>query len=1065
MNKRQWYELVEENIELNLEKFYLDMYKADLENLGSSSYRVNPCPACGHNDSCTINVEQGYVNCFSGDCWFKGNHLHTFIKYVEEKLDPPKNTKQTAILLLEKWTGIPYPKYNSKIADKIVRLQKIRNIAIEFYHKQLLESRITHTVENKVLDRMESMTPLEYQTNIRKHSIEALNDFEVGFSSNSYELTRKLKEEGFSEDEIKKSGMIFPQGLFLYPYRDPVTRDILRVNTKNGLGITITKDGEEREIKGFSTEGDKKYCLFSPKFKKDRDVLIVEGENDGISCYEEGFLNVVVLGGSITETSEQLNTLEEVTGIFYVATDNDGVGDNYYKCLDSRFPHKDVRRVPLPKEFKDIDEYYKYGENVQDIFSLVEQSEFVETEKYKISKLQTKIWAIENRHKKIVFTINNLDKTGQLAGRVDYFVDGKPEDMIQNTPLSKCKTKMKPYSFYLADAVEEFFNRNINNRTTDELLEIYFLSTHKAEIERELANRLYALEGEEKDLMASKFKLALTSDIADLIFAETSNISNSKVLSTLGSSCIPKMRLAQFFSIKNNDAYFYFTDEKVDGDAIRRLPYLLRNDGLTIRLDLLKRKDVQCLLLVDNKYELQNEVDVAVMEHEECSLYPSWATKFKKGEIEDVEINPSLLIKEIVNEMEKFYYFKDKTTYKVLALYIMATYYYELFGQMPYLFLNGQKGSGKSTLLAALKLYCFNAKFIVDITEAGLFRLCSFEGGTIILDEMENLTSRAKTQDSTMASVLKGGYSNSGGVYRHNQEKGVTESFNIYTPKIIANIFGLDDVIADRCIEVRTYRFDMSKGEHQSLEDPKLYKDLHMDEIKNLTSRCCISALKYFQILYKIYTDKKTQIISTNSPRSAQIMKPLLAVARFVDMFEVGLESQYNTLDFETIKGSFESALLEYHDSVVVSAKEELEATTPEGILKSVVEKIALELGDSNYPEENKEYTVTENYKYDEPIQYSLEENWFEVNLAHFKCLLEQHLPGEQTYPRILAKNIKNTLQPIAIKRKIITLKDPDLIKEWKSEKPKVNTYRFQFSDFIDIDVLNTTLDKNNDLF
>ena len=92
-----------------------------------------------------------------------------------------------------------------------------------------------------------------------------------------------------------------------------------------------------------------------------------------------------------------------------------------------------------------------------------------------------------------------------------------------------------------------------------------------------------------------------------------------------------------FFSIKNNDAYFYFTDEKVDGDAIRRLPYLLRNDGLTIRLDLLKRKDVQCLLLVDNKYELQNEVDVAVMEHEECSLYPSWATKFKKGEIEDVE--------------------------------------------------------------------------------------------------------------------------------------------------------------------------------------------------------------------------------------------------------------------------------------------------------------------------------------------------------------------------------------------------------------------------------------------
>ena len=43
-----------------------------------------------------------------------------------------------------------------------------------------------------------------------------------------------------------------------------------------------------------------------------------------------------------------------------------------------------------------------------------------------------------------------------------------------------------------------------------------------------------------------------------------------------------------------------------------------------------------------------------------------------KEKIEYMKYQTDLLIKEIVNEMEKFYYFKDKTTYKVLALYIMV---------------------------------------------------------------------------------------------------------------------------------------------------------------------------------------------------------------------------------------------------------------------------------------------------------------------------------------------------------------------------------------------------------
>ena len=141
------------------------------------------------------------------------------------------------------------------------------------------------------------------------------------------------------------------------------------------------------------------------------------------------------------------------------------------------------------------------------------------------------------------------------------------------------------------------------------------------------------------------------------------------------------------------------------------------------------------------------------MDLRECSLWSPWVDKYRNNELTDEDLNPYKLIKDLENFIKRFYFFKDKNTYKVLALYMYSTYFYELFGQIPYLFLNGEKGSGKSTLDTVLYLFCFNAKLAINITEASLFRMCSFEGGTVILDEMN--ISRVEYYFAEMLSILE----------------------------------------------------------------------------------------------------------------------------------------------------------------------------------------------------------------------------------------------------------------------------------------------------------------------
>lgn len=1053
MNKLDWYNNVQHIINQDIDKFYNEFYGVQLTPLGKG-YRINPCPKCGHQNCCSIN--DNAIHCFSASCGWKGTHITAWYSYAQENL---KLSLDEAIDKLEEYTGVPFPRGSEEEIKAYKEHQKIQEIlryAETFYHNNLLNYKHKFEYKNN------SYTPLEYLVDVRRRKLDTIKKFYIGFSGDEYlELYNELLSEGYTKEEIKSAKVWAPKNVILYFYRHPITHDIVRMNVKNPFGTKQAIKNEFGEyvesdsvLAGYSTFSKSMY--FTPSFSFEKDIIVVEGENDLFALYENGFDNIAAIGGQVKKDNEsQLNILKKVNydSTFYLMFDNDKAGEEYIKLFDEFFPDRKLSVIKYNNSFNDPDEYYTTCDNPTTIEELIKKAEPLPVSGFNIYRHNSQ-WIIANRFQKLEFTLKSMNDKNSFKGTAIYYKNGVLSDRDDDILLTKCR-KVKPLNLHLYNYMEEYFNTCIESKTVEELINIYSFSCKKEEIIKKIAKELNKAEEPEK--LVNEIKVIAKkcipgwNDFVDSILKENNDIQNKTYITSV--SNIPRMRLGQYYNVRNGDAYMYFTYVKIDGDVKRKLPFLLRNDGTLIRLDLLKRKDSQCLLLIDNKYELPYEVNEAVLELNECCLTQYWVEKYIANEIPDDELDPGILIRRIESYLKRFYYTNDSNVYKIIALYIYSTYYYELFAQIPYLFLNGSKGSGKSILDECIKLFSFNCKMAVDITEAALFRVLSLEGGVLILDEMENLNSKNRTMDNSMAAILKGGYARSGGVYRVNTEKGgIVERYAVYGPKVISNIMGMDDVIEDRCIVVNTYPLKLTK--ETKMEDPKYYAEERLDEVRELTSKCALSALRNFKKLHEIYNGT---LFETNNARLSQILTPILAVATLVDSKEIEKAAMNN---IDSYSGEYQKALESYWETTLKFIKQNIEGDTPEGIIKKSVSIVARELW-GIVPKSEIEFTKPSNHKYTEPIIFNKEEGWFTLNSLHLKCFIEEMKPGDVCYNKNISRWVKTVfnLKHDCISRRTAKIENEDLLKEFKgNSKPKVYAYTFYFKDFIDMS--DSFLDK-----
>ena len=1044
MTKLEWHEEAQSIIEDRLEEFLQHFYpSSEVKSISNGSYRLNPCPVCGHNDSATVSF---CVKCFSGGCDWKGSHVSAYVAYATDK---KKKTVKEAYNDISSFIGIGYPFSQGDDEDELYiinkRKQEIKAYAEQFYHNKLMKSKQTYMYKGR------EYTPLSYMVDVRMRKEQTLTDLRWGFVEDYTALVGQLINKGYTKAEIKSAQVWAYEGLFIFFYHHPVNGDIIRFNIKNPFGIRgyEIKDGKkeykDEPIKGMSSAGAK-YPYFPPNFSFSKDVVIVEGEHDIASVYENGWTNSSALGGNVSD--DILAVYKRVQGRIYTMYDNDNAGKVYTTRTNTILAEKEVYSI-VYSSYSDPDEFFIHSAGRITMPSLMENAEKLKTEEVVVSR-KGALWTIGNRHKKLEFKLSPQSSNDKIMGDMTFYKNGKVEEKEFNKALNHAKAAIKPLNFQLMEKINETFNNNIYEKSVEELADIYWYSSKKFDIVRAIAKKLYQSGNDEDIVQMLKRKLISADgreDIIDSILKEVNDLQNKNFIENFVEA--PLIRISQYFNVKNNDAYFYFIKVQQDGNTVRKIPFLLKNDNTLVRLDLLKRKDSQCMLLVDNKYELASEVHEAIMNLDECSLWQEYVEKWLNNGYSESDIDPRTLVDQICAYVKKFYYINDESVYKMLALYIYTTYFYELLDEIPYIYLNGEKGSGKSVLGAVFYLLCFNAKMTASITEASLFRMVSLEGGTVILDEMENLTSRKQSSDSPMAAILKAGYARGANTYRVNRDQGDrVEKFDCYGPKIIGNIFGLDDVIADRCIPINTYRLKLTKENRR--EDPKYYRKEKLPEVRELTSKCCFSALKYFKELHKI---KHSELFETDNARLSQILTPMLAVAKLVDRKEVEEMASRGMSDINSsnVIGTYEKAMRDFYESTIRGLKEDTERNTPEGIIKKAVARIAEEIW-YDIDSDDREYTVPTNHKFNGEIKYSKDEGWFEVSTLHFKCFVEENTPGETAYTKYIARWIKTcyNIDHKDITRRTVTVENEDMVKEFKgNDNPIVNCYRFYFRDFI----------------
>jgi hypothetical protein len=336
---------------------------------------------------------------------------------------------------------------------------------------------------------------------------------------------------------------------------------------------------------------------------------------------------------------------------------------------------------------------------------------------------------------------------------------------------------------------------------------------------------------------------------------------------------------------------------KDGGEEIKQAFYLLFNDGELILAEnqVLATKDIY--LTGKPVYtELRTSIDVIV----NLALLD--------------KVNPAAIYCEIMKQLTSYIEFtgeKDTRFYTLIALWIMATYYHKQFAAFPYLFINALKGSGKSKLLELISALAYNAIFSPNMSPSSLFRLTQNAGATTLLDETEDLNDPEKKAE--FKSLLLAGYKRSGSAYR--TEKGpddtqVPTPYSVFSPKAIANINGLNDVLEDRCIPITMKRgrnFEIVNTEIDPLDDKWL--ELR-DSLTRMYFQECITIADEWKKLEKIedvfcvgsegsvgsvVKDRVLESKNLYIARIWQLWRPIIAIAKHIQLFFNNKDKTYTT--------------------------------------------------------------------------------------------------------------------------------------------------------------------------
>jgi hypothetical protein len=218
----------------------------------------------------------------------------------------------------------------------------------------------------------------------------------------------------------------------------------------------------------------------------------------------------------------------------------------------------------------------------------------------------------------------------------------------------------------------------------------------------------------------------------------------------------------------------------------------------------------------------------------------------------------------------------DDRIHDLLTCFIMFTYFYPIFNTSPILHFFGEYGTGKTRMCDLLQALAFNPINSSNISSATIFRIIESRRATVLLDESEDLSNTPKGKEIT--NMLLAGTGKGGEVFRqqkNSDDSYDTTSFQLFSPKVIANITGIDLApMLSRIIRITMLAIKPDKN----LADREIdQEDLNWTLIRDQLYRLCLVRFK------EVIQVKENLPEHGLSARNLGIWKGILTIASLVD--------------------------------------------------------------------------------------------------------------------------------------------------------------------------------------
>ncbi len=205
------------------------------------------------------------------------------------------------------------------------------------------------------------------------------------------------------------------------------------------------------------------------------------------------------------------------------------------------------------------------------------------------------------------------------------------------------------------------------------------------------------------------------------------------------------------------------------------------------------------------------------------------------------------------------------------AYYVLLTWVFDAFNELPYLRLKGDFGSGKTRCLQTIGTLCYKPMFASGAsTVSPLFRIIDSFRGTLVIDESDF---RYSDERSEIVKIFNNGNAKGFPVLRSEATPGKEfnpRAFDVFGPKIIATRRSFDD----RALESRCITEEMT-GLPPRQDIPLTLPEAFYDEAERLKNQ-----LLTFRFRWRLKLDAS---IRTRDPsleaRVAQVFAPLMAVS------------------------------------------------------------------------------------------------------------------------------------------------------------------------------------------